>query len=402
MNQEQHTGQLDGVYLDHAATTPVRPEVVEAMLPYLTHTFGNASSIHLFGQEAKRALERARETVARCIGADPDEVYFTGGGTESDNLAIEGVVRASSPARRHPITSRVEHHAVLNCLRHLEQAGHGVTYLPVDRFGVVDLGDVASAVRPDTTLISIMLANNETGTLQPIREIAGIARERGVPVHTDAVQAVGKIPVNVDDLGVDLVSVSAHKIYGPKGVGALYIRKGTEIAPIFHGGHHERGMRPGTENVASIAGFARAIELATEELPRTALRLAALRDRLERGIGERIADVHVNGHLHQRLPNILNIGFEAVEGEALLLALDLSGIAVSTGSACTSGSMESSHVLSAMRVPPELARAALRFSLGMSTTEARIDFVLERLTEIVARLRHMSPLHAGGAHKDGR
>ncbi len=401
MNQHR-SGHHDSVYLDHAATTPVRPEVVEAMLPCFTHTFGNASSIHQFGQEAKRALERARETVARSIGADPAEIFFTSGGTESDNLAIEGVVRAAGREKRHPITSQVEHHAVLNCFRHLKQTGRGVTYLPVDRFGVVDLGDVAAAVRPDTALVSIMLANNETGTLQPIREIAAIARERGVPVHTDAVQAVGKVPVNVKDLGVDLLSISAHKIYGPKGVGALYIRKGTKIAPLFHGGHHESGMRPGTENVASIVGLARALELATEELPRTAPRLAALRDRLERGIRERIADVHLNGHPRERLPNILNIGFEAIEGEAMLLALDLSGIAVSTGSACTSGSMESSHVLSAMRVPPELARAALRFSLGMSTTEARIDFVLERLTDIVARLRHMSPLHAGGGFRNGR
>lgn len=383
---------LGPVYLDHAATTPVRPEVVEAMLPYLSQTFGNASSIHRFGQEARRALDDARETVATCIGAESDEICFTSGGTESDNLAILGVIHASGAVKGHPITSRVEHPAVLNCFRHLEQDGYGVTYLPVDRFGIVDIRDIKVGVQSETNIISVMLANNETGTLQPVKEIAEVAHRRGVPVHTDAVQAIGKIPVNVNDLEVDLLSISAHKIYGPKGVGALYIRKGTRIDPLLHGGHHEHGRRPGTENVAGIVGFAKAIALATEDISCASEHLAALRDRLEHRVAQSIANVHLNGHPRRRLPNILNLSIEGVEGESLLLALDLCGIAVSTGSACTSGSLGPSHVLSAMRVAPELARGSLRFSLGRDNTEEQMDFVAERLAEAVERLRGMSPL----------
>ena len=389
-------GARGSIYLDHAATTPMRPEVLDAMLPCFSSTFGNASSIHQLGQAAKRVLEDARETVARCIGARPEEVCFTSGGTESDNLAIKGVAHANSTKGRHLVTSQVEHHAVLNCFGFLEQHGFEVSYLPVDRFGVVELGALEAALRLDTTLVSVMLANNETGTLEPVSQIARTARERGIPVHTDAVQALGKIPVHVDDLGVDLLSISAHKIQGPKGVGALYIRRGTRIEPLLHGGHHERHKRAGTENVAAIAGLAKAMELAVKETAALSERLASLRDRLERGIRRRIPHVHLNGHCESRLPNILNMNFEFVEGESLLLALDMHGVAVATGSACTSGSLEPSHVLEAMGVPRERAQGSLRFSLGRDNTEDQIDFVVDKVDEVVQRLRRMSPIHTQG------
>ena len=387
---------LAPVYLDHAATTPVRPEVIEAMLPYFALTFGNASSIHMFGQEARKALESARETVAHCIGARPEEIYFTGGGTESDNLALQGVARANSRKGKHLITSQIEHHAVLTCCSYLEKEGFEVTYSPVDRLGVVKLEALEAAVRADTILFSVMLANNETGTLEPISEIAAMARGKGIPVHTDAVQAVGKIPVNVDALRVDLLSISAHKMHGPKGVGALYVRRGVRVDPLFYGGHHERTRRPGTENVAGVVGFAKAMELATEELPAASKQLTALRDRLERGIRERIPRVRLNGHPAERLPSILNVSFDFVEGESLLLALDLQGIAVSTGSACTSGSLEPSHVLQAMGLPRVGTQGSLRFSIGRDNTEDEIDFVVGRLAGVVHRLRRMSPLHTEG------
>jgi len=387
---------MTAIYLDHAATTPVRPGVLEAMLPYFSQTYGNASSIHGFGREARKALENAREVVAGCIGAAPKEIYFTSGGTESDNLAIKGVALANRDRNKgqHLITSSTEHHAVLSSFKYLEEQGFEATYLPVDRFGIVELAALEEAIRPDTALVSVMLANNETGTIQPVRQIAEVAKRTGVPVHTDAVQAVGKLPVNVDELGVDLLSISAHKIYGPKGIGALYVRRGTRIIPLQHGGHHERNRRAGTENVAGIVGLARAMELAQEELPRAARRLAALRNRLERRIRETIECTYLNGHPEKRLPNILNVGVEFVEGESLLLSLDMRGIAVSTGSACTSGTLEPSHVLRAMGVDAALAQGSLRFSFGRQNTDEEVDVVVSALAEIVDRLRQMSPLYA--------
>jgi len=384
---------VNAVYLDHAATTPVRPEVLEAMMPFFADTFGNASSIHAFGQKARKALEDAREVVAASIGAEASEIHFTSGGTESDNLAIKGIAQAAKKKGRHLITSRVEHHAVLSCCKQLEREGFEVTYQPVDRFGTVDLDALEKAIRPDTILVSLMLANNVTGTLQPVAEAAVITKRMGVPIHTDAVQAVGKVPVNVDELGVDLLSISAHKIYGPKGIGCLYVRKRTRIAPLLHGGHHERRKRPGTENVAAIVGFAKAIGLSKDEMPVAVPRLAGLRDRLETGLRREIPHTHVNGHPKERLPNFLNMSFEFVKGDALLIALDARGIAVSAGSACASGATEPSHVLQAMGVEPDLAHGSLRFSLGDGITEDEIDFAVESLAEIVQRIRKRSPAY---------
>ena len=385
------------VYLDNAATSPVRREVVEAMLPHFSETMGNASSLHMFGQRAKRALEEARQSVARALGAHPKEIYFTSGGTESNNLAIKGVARANGDRGRHLITSPIEHHAVLNTLHHLETEGYEVTYLPVDDRGIVDLDALECSIRDDTILISIMLANNEVGTIEPLSQIADIARRKGILLHTDAVQAVGKVPVDVDDLGVDLLSLTAHKLYGPKGTGALYVRHGTRIVPLLHGGHQERTMRPGTENIPGIVGLAAALDLACRDLDTESARLAALRDRLESGIRDRIQDVRMNGHPELRLPNILNMSFARAEGESLLLALDTRGIAVSTGSACAAGSTEPSHVLQAMGVDSLLAQGSLRFSLGRDNDEDDIDYVLDSLAEIVPRLRELSPVYDPGA-----
>lgn len=381
------------VYLDNAATSPVRREVVEAMLPHFSETMGNASSLHMFGQRAKRALEKARQSVARALAADLKEIYFTSGGTESNNLAIKGVARANGDRGRHLITSPIEHHAVLNTLHHLETEGYEVTYLPVDDRGIVDLDALERSIRDDTILISIMLANNEVGTIEPLSQIADIARNKGILLHTDAVQAVGKMPVNVDDLGVDLLSLTAHKLYGPKGTGALYVRHGTRIAPLLHGGHQERTMRPGTENIPGIVGLAAALDLACRDLDTESARLAALRDRLESSIRDRIQDVRMNGHPELRLPNILNMSFACAEGESLLLALDLRGIAVSTGSACAAGSTEPSHVLQAMGVDSLLAQGSLRFSLGRDNDKDDVDYVLDSLAEIVPRLRELSPVY---------
>ncbi len=385
------------VYLDHAATSPVRREVVEAMLPHFSETMGNASSLHMFGQRAKRALEEARQCVARALGAHPKEIYFTSGGTESNNLAIKGVARANGDRGRHLITSAIEHHAVLNALHHLETQGYEVTYLLVDGQGIADLNALECSIRDDTILISIMLANNEVGTIEPLSQIADIARRKGILLHTDAVQAVGKVPVDVDDLGVDLLSLTAHKLYGPKGTGALYVRRGTRIAPLLHGGHQERTMRPGTENIPGIVGLATALDLACHGLDSESARLAGLRNRLENGIRGRIQDVHLNGHPESRLPNILNMSFARAEGESLLLALDTRGIAVSTGSACAAGSAEPSHVLRAMGVESLLAQGSLRFSLGRDNDEHDIDYVLDALAEIVHRLRELSPAYDPGA-----
>jgi cysteine desulfurase len=384
---------MKGVYFDNAATSPVRTEVLQAIDRCTVGTFGNASSLHLCGQAAKRALEGARTTVAQRLGADPKEIYFTSGGTESDNLAIKGVAYANRSKGRHIITSPIEHHAVLNTCFALEQEGFEVTYAPVDRYGVIDLDAVRDAIRPDTILITVMLANNEVGTIEPIAEVSALARERGILVHTDAVQGMGKLPVNVDALGVDLLALTAHKFYGPKGQGALYIRKGTPITPLFQGGHHESGMRPGTENVPGIVGLSTALRLAVQDLEGETARIGRLRGRLEAGLRQRIAEVYPNGHPEKRVPNISNLSFAGVEGESMLLALDMKGIAVSTGSACNAGATEPSHVLRAMGLDWTLAQGSLRFSLGRENTESEVDYVIEAVTEVVQRLREVSPLY---------
>ncbi|MCR4419367.1 MAG: cysteine desulfurase NifS [Clostridia bacterium] len=380
------------VYLDHSATTPVRPEVVEAMLPYLREAYGNPSSLHQWGQEAKKAVEQAREEVARLVSARPEEIVFTSGGTEANNLAIIGAAYANSAKGRHIITSGIEHHSVLDTMRYLEKQGFKVNYLPVTGEGLVRVEEVAAAISPETILISIMHANNEVGTVQPIAAIGRLARERGIIFHTDAVQTAGKIPVNVEELGVDLLSLSAHKIYGPKGVGALYVRKGRRLNSLLHGGGQERNRRPGTENVPGIVGFGRAAALAKQELAAEGKRLSALRDRLLEGVAERIPEVVITGHRERRLPNHASVCVKYVEGESLLLSLDLQGVAASSGSACTSGSLEPSHVLLAMGLPPEIAQGSLRLTLGRDNQETDVEYVLKILPPIVERLRAMSPL----------
>lgn len=379
------------IYFDNAATSPARPEVVEAMSPFFTEICGNPSSLHMSGQRAKRALEEARDTMAVSLGANPKEIYFTSGGTESNNLAIRGVVQSLRDRGRHIITSSIEHHAVLNVCRDLEKQGFRVTYLPVERSGIIDLDALRDALCSDTVLVSMMLANNEVGTIQPISQMAAMTRERGIVLHTDACQAVGKMPVRVEDLGVDLLSLAAHKFHGPKGQGALYVRRGTKITPLLQGGHQERLMRPGTENIPGIVGLATAIRLATEDLPVESVRVGALRDRLEQGIRQRVSEVSSNGHHELRVPNIANLSFAATDGESLLLALDMKGISVSTGSACNAGSTEPSHVLRAMGLDRQLALGSLRFSLGRQNTEAEVDAVIEALSEVVAQLRAITP-----------
>ncbi len=388
---------MKAVYFDNAATSPMSSEVLQAMSAAYSEVAGNPSSLHLFGQKAKRALDQSRQAVARAIGADARDVYFTSGGTESDNLAIKGIARAVRERGRHIITSPIEHHAVLNVFHALEREGFDISIVPVDRFGVLDLEALQAAVRPDTTLISIMLANNEVGTIEPVKDVVALAHDKGILIHTDAVQAVGKIPVNVNDLGVDALSLTAHKFYGPKGQGALYVRKGTPIAPLFQGGHQERELRPGTENVPGIVGLATAIESVVRELDTESGRLAGLRDRLESGIRARVDGVTVNGHPVHRVPNITNRSFAGVEGEALLLALDVKGIAVSTGSACNAGSTEPSHVLRAMGVDWQLAQGSLRFSLGRNNSAEEVEYVIEAVGEVVARLREVSPLYQAPA-----
>jgi cysteine desulfurase len=379
------------IYLDYAATTPTHPDVVEAMRPYFSDSFGNPSSIYSYGQESKGAVEKAREQVAILIGARDDEIVFTSGGTEADNFAIQGVVLAN-PERNHIITSAIEHHAVIETCRFLERRGFKVTYLPVDREGLINPDDVRNTITKKTCLVSIMHANNEIGTIQPIKELAAIAREAGVYIHTDAVQAVGQIPVNVDDLGVDLLSMSAHKLYGPKGVGAIYIRKGTKLVPFMHGGGQERDRRGGTENVPGIVGFGRAAEIARAVMSGETERQTRLRDHLINGILKQIDGVHFNGHPTKRLPNNINVSVDYVEGESMLLNLDLENICASTGSACSSSSLEASHVLLALGLPHEQAHSSLRFTVGKWTTDEDIDRVLEVLPRVVSRLRAMSPL----------
>ncbi len=383
------------IYLDYAATTPTHPDVVQAMLPYFTETFGNPSSIYSYGQEARAVVDDAREKVAGLIGARNDEIVFTSGGTEADNFALEGVAFNNEKKGNHIITTAIEHHAVLETCHFLEKRGFSVTYLPVDRFGLVDPDAVRKAITGKTVLISIMYANNEVGTIQPLDEIGKIAREAGISFHTDAVQTAGHIPVDVNKLGVDLLSISAHKLYGPKGVGALYIRKGTKITPFIHGGGQEKGRRSGTENVPGIIGLGKAAEIARREMDAEAGRLTPLRDKLVQGILERITDTRLNGHPAKRLPNNVNISVDFVEGESMCLNLDLEGICASTGSACSSSSLEPSHVLLALGLRHEQAHGSLRFTLGKWTTGEEIDRVLEVLPRIIAKLRAMSPLFKG-------
>ena len=385
---------MDRIYLDNAATTAVSPEVLEAMLPYFTQCFGNPSSIHSTGRDARRVVDAARKQVAAAIGAQPQEIYFTAGGSESDNWAIKGTAFAKRSKGNHIITSAIEHHAVLHTCAWLEKQGFEVTYLPVDEFGRVRVEDVEKAITDKTILITIMAANNEIGTIQPIAEIGKLAHDKGILFHTDAVQAIGAMPIDVNAMHIDMLSMSGHKFHGPKGIGALYIRKGVKIEQYLHGGAQERGQRAGTENLAGIVGMGKAIEIATQHLEENAARLTVLRDKLIDGILAEIPDVRLNGHRTQRLPNNVNVSVRYVEGEALLLRLDLAGIAGSSGSACTSGSLDPSHVLLAIGLPHEIAHGSLRLSLGTDTTEAEIDEVLDKLPGIVKNLRDMSPLNA--------
>ena len=380
------------IYMDNAATTATRPEVLEAMLPYFTQHYGNPSSIHAFGRDARRALENARKQVAAALNCEPREVYFTAGGSESDNWAIRCALQ--NKQGKHIITSAIEHHAVLHTCEYMEKQGYEVTYLPVDEYGIVSVEDVKKAIRPDTALITIMAANNEIGTIQPIAEIGKIAKKAGILFHTDAVQAIGAIPVDVKEWNVDMLSLSGHKFHAPKGVGALYIRKGIRISNLIYGGAQERGLRAGTENLPGIVGLGKAIELAVAELPEYAERMTKLRDKLIDGILSNVSDVQLNGHRTQRLPGNVNVSVRYVEGEALLMRLDLAGIAASSGSACTSGSLDPSHVLLAIGLPHEIAHGSLRLSLGSETTEADVDYVIETLPNIVNTLRAMSPLNA--------
>jgi cysteine desulfurase len=380
-------------YFDHNATTPIAPEVLETMVSCLGQVYGNASSIHFFGQNAKQQLEAARRKLAAQIHANAAEVIFTGGGTEADNMAVLGVVRAAGSAAKHVITTSIEHPAVLGPCAQLEQEGVAVTRLRIGPRGVVDPEDVRRALRPETVLISVMHANNELGTIQPLAEIARIAHEAHVPLHSDGVQALGKIPVDVDALGVDLYSTTAHKLYAPKGVGALYVRKGTRLAPVVTGGHHERDHRPGTENVPSIAAFAAAAELAGREMAAESERLSSLRDRLENTVLDRIPGAGINGGRWNRTPNTSNMYFDGIDGEALVIALDLRGFAVSTGAACSSGAIAPSHVLTGIGLSADRARSSMRFSLGRANTAEQVDGLVEALTAAVGHLRRIS-VHA--------
>jgi len=379
------------IYMDNSATTPVRKEVVEEMLPYMTDNFGNPSSIYDLGKVSKRAIEEARKKVANAVGAEENEIYFTSGGTESDNWALKGIAFANRNKGKHIITSSIEHHAILHASEWLEGQGFEVTYLPVDKYGMVSLDDLRNTIRDDTILISIMLANNEVGTIQPVEEIGRIAREKKIYFHTDAVQAIGHVPIDVKKMNIDLLSLSGHKFGGPKGCGALYIRKGVKIEALLHGGAQERKRRAGTENVPAIVGLGKAIELATGELEEENKTLLKMRELLIEGL-LKIPKTHLNGHPIERLANNVNITFEFIEGESLLLLLNAKGIFASTGSACNSTSLEPSHVLTACGVPHEIVHGSLRLSLGRMNTHEDVDRVLEVLPEIVQKLRNMSPL----------
>lgn len=386
---------MNKIYMDNAATTRITQPVLEAMMPYLTGCYGNPSSVYETGREARKAIEKARQQTAEALGAQPGEIYFTGCGTESDNWALRGAAYARRDKGKHIITSAIEHHAVLHTAQQLEKEGFQVTYLPVDGEGLVDPAELEKAMRPDTTLVSVMMANNEIGTLQPIEELGRIAKAHGALMHTDAVQAIGSVPINLAALPVDLLSLSGHKFHAPKGVGALYIRKGASIGRFMLGGAQERGQRAGTENLASIVGLGAAIQLAAENLPRHNAYLTQLRDAMIDGIMERIPHVRLNGHPRKRLPGNVNVSVRYLEGESMLLNLDLRGIAASSGSACTSGSLDPSHVLLAIGLPHEIAHGSLRFSLSEDNTLEEVEQVTAELEKIVARLRAMSPLYHG-------
>ncbi|MFA0834401.1 MAG: cysteine desulfurase NifS [Methanobacterium formicicum] len=379
-------------YMDHSATSPVNPEVLEAMLPYFSESFGNASTLYALGREARTAMENGRKQVASLIGAKPEEVYFTSGGTESDNIAIKGTASRLKNKGNHIITSDIEHPAVEETCKYLEKNGYTVTYLPVGEEGIVKVSDVEEAITDKTILITVMHANNEIGTIQPIKEIGALAREKGIYFHTDAVQSVGKIPINVEDMNVDMLSISAHKLYGPKGIGALYIKKGVRVDPLLHGGGHERGMRPGTENVPGIVGLGKACQIAEENLEKNMEYVSSLRDRLIKGVLETIEQSYLNGHPTKRLPNNANFRFSSIEGESLVLQLDAKGINASTGSACSSKKLEPSHVLMAIGLKEVDAHGSLRISLGTENTTEDIDYTITAIGEVVERLRSMSPL----------
>lgn len=381
------------IYLDHSATTYTNEEVLKEMLPFFTQHYGNPSSVHYLGREAKKYVDQARQRVAKALGALPEEIFFTAGGSESDNWAVKGVAYANKNKGNHIITTNIEHHALLHTCESLEKEGFEVTYLPVDSCGMISLEDLKNAITDKTILISIMYANNEIGTIQPIGEIGKIAKENKIYFHTDAVQAIGNVKINVVEQNIDMLSLSAHKFYGPKGIGALYIKKGTKILNLLHGGGQERGKRAGTENVPGIVGLGKAIEIAVDNIDEYNNRIIKLRDKLINGVMEKIPYTRLNGHPEKRLPGNANFCFRYIEGESLLLNLDMKGIAGSSGSACTSGSLDPSHVLLAIGLPHEIAHGSLRLTLGEVNTEEDIDYVLEVLPEIVARLRDMSPLY---------
>lgn len=383
------------VYLDNAATTMVRPEVVETMNKYYTELYGNPSSIYEFGQKAKKALGSARETVAGIINADTDEIYFTGSGSEADNWAIKGVAEKYSSKGKHIITSKIEHHAILHSCEYLEKNGFEVTYLEVDEYGMISLDDLKAAIKEETILITIMFANNEIGTIEPVKEIGAIAKENNIFFHTDAVQAFGHIPIDVDEMNIDMLSASAHKINGPKGVGMLYIKKGIRLENLIHGGAQERKMRAGTENVPGIMGFAKAVEIAGNTMDESIKKMTVLRDRFMKLIPERIDNAKLNGHPVKRLPGNVNFSFEFIEGESLLLYLDMDGISGSSGSACTSGALDPSHVLMGIGLAHEIAHGSLRLSLSDFNTEEEVDYTVEKLVNVIDRLRQMSPLYTG-------
>lgn len=381
------------IYFDNAATTPIRPDVYEAMKPYIENFYGNASSVYKIARESKKAIDKAREQVAKALNADPAEIFFTGCGSESDNWVLKGVAAALKDKGNHIITTCIEHHAILHTCEYLEENGYEVTYLPVDEYGRVSAEDVEKAIRPETILVSIMFANNEIGTIEPIKEIGTLCREKGIYFHTDAVQAVGHVKIDVKDMNIDFLSLSGHKLGAPKGIGALYIRKGMKIKNLIHGGQQEKGRRAGTENVIGIVALGKAIEDAVEEMDETTARLKYLRDKIIKGILENIDYARLNGHPEERLPGNVNISFEFIEGESMLLLLDANGICASSGSACTSGSLDPSHVLLAIGLPHEKAHGSLRISLGHQNTEEEVDKLLEVLPPIVQRLREMSPLY---------
>ena len=380
------------IYLDNAATTKLSSEVLDSMMPYLTVGYGNPSSIYSIGRESRKAIESAREQVAKALNCDTNEIYFTSGGSESDNWAIKGVAFANENKGKHIITTNIEHHAVLHTCKYLEKYGFEITYLPVKSNGIIDINDLKKAIRKDTILISIMYANNEIGSIQPIKEIGEIAKENNIYFHTDAVQAIGNIPINLKELNIDLLSLSAHKFHGPKGVGVLYIKKGVNISNMIHGGGQEKNMRAGTENVAGIVGLGKAIELATIDIEKKSKYLITLRERLIKGIMESIPDTILNGDPINRLPGNVNVCFKYIEGESILLMLDMKGICASSGSACTSGSLNPSHVLLAIGLPHEIAHGSLRLTLSEENTQEEIEYVLETLPPIIQNLRNMSPL----------